>query len=275
MIHISVFYHRYISRSKLRTSLAMYKVKFFLSAFLIMTSSSALACTCSKINADSVAYANDIVLTKLKVSTPSITEWVRSFVPPKSSSRIYSVQVIENYKGEFSASTISVATYVGGGCGVVVNYGDILNVVAYKDSEGVTSTSVGICNVVSDEFAEKVRKEIKTPNEVYKSVDTNSWFQFHKSIAQTFYADTKHVTKDEYGSYIWVLLNDTSENVKSQKTRLKISCKEKMFTVDHEVSFSEYNANGKVLNVSNFGNEKQYQWLPLTDLYSKLLAHTC
>lgn len=237
----------------------------------------AFACSCYKSNVEAVAHTSDIVLTKLKVSTPSIADRARSLLSSKSRSRIYSVQVIKNYKGEYAENTISVDTNVvgSGGCGVAISYGETLNVVAYKDSEGVTSNGVGICNIVSDEFAEKVKQEIKNPKEAYKSVDTSSWLQFHKSISQTFFADTKRVTKDEYGSYIWVLLNDTSANVKSQKTRLQISCKEKMFTVNHEVNFSDFNASGKILNASNFGREEQYQWLPLTDVYSKLLSYTC
>jgi hypothetical protein len=237
----------------------------------------ALACSCNKSDVEAVAHTSEIVLSKLKVSTPSIAERARSLIPSKNRSRIYSVQVIENIKGAYTANTISVGTNnVGsGGCGVNVDYGDTLNVVAYKDSEGITSNSVSVCNIVSDEFAEKVRNEIKTPNEAYNSVETNSWQQFHKSNSKTFYADTKRVTKDEYGSYIWVLMNDASANVKSQKTRLHFACKEKMFTIEHEVSFSEFDAKGKVLTANNFGRQEQYEWLPLTDLYSRLLSYTC
>ena len=255
----------------------MLRLKGLLIALLVVASSTALACSCNKSNVEAVAHTSDIVLTKLKVSTPSISERARSLLSPKSSSRTYSVQVIENYKGAYTENTISVNTNLvgSGGCGVAISYGETLNVVAYKDSEGITSNGVSVCNIVSDEFAEKVRQEIKNPNEAYKSVDSSSWLQFHKNDAQTAYADTKRVTKDEYGSYIWVLLNDTSANVKSQKTKLHIACKEKMFTVDHEVSFSDYNANGKVLKASNFGRHEQYQWLPLTDVYSKLLKYTC
>ena len=255
----------------------MHKVIFFLFIFFVVASISAFACSCNKNNVESVAHKSDLVLTKLKVSTPAIIERARSLLSSVGRSRIYSVQVIENYKEAFTANTINVDTdNVGsGGCGVAISYGETLNVVAYKDSDGITSNGVGICNIVSDEFVEKVRQEIKNPDEAYKSAETSSWLQFHKSNAQTFYADTKHVTKDEYGSYIWVLLNDTSANVKSQKTRLQISCKEKMFSVNHEVSFSGYNANGKVLNASNFGRGEQYHWLPTTNMYSKLFKYTC
>lgn len=256
--------------------ISMSKIRVFLFTLLVVVSSSALACTCSESNVEAIAHMSDIVLTKLKVSTPSIAERIRSLAPSKARTRIYSVQVIENYKDAFTSSTINVDTNVGiGGCGVTVSYGETLNVVAYKDSEGFTSNYVGICNIVTYDFSEKVRKEIKNPNEAYNSVDTSSWLQFYKSNAQTFFADTKRVTKDENGSYIWILLNDTTANVKSQKTRLHIACKEKMFTVDHEVSFSDYNANGKILNANNFGKENKYEWLPLTDLYLKLLNYTC
>jgi hypothetical protein len=255
----------------------MKQVRVFLCTLLVLACSSAFACSCNKNNVEGVAHKSGIVLTKLKVSTPSLAERARSLLSSVGRSRIYSVQVLENYKEAFTANTISVDTNIvgSGGCGVTIDYGDTLNVVAYKDSEGITSNGVGICNIVSDEFAEKVRLEIKNPNEAYKSVDTSSWFQFHKSNAQTFLADTKRVTKDEYGSYIWVLMNDKAANVKSQKTKIHISCKEKMFIVEHEVSFSDYNANGKVLNASNFGRQEQYQWLPLTDIYTKLLSYTC
>lgn len=255
----------------------MRKVKVLLITLLVVASSSALACTCNKSNVEAVAHTSEIVLTKLKVSTPSISERARSLLSSTNRSRIYSVQVIENFKGEYTENTISVNTNLvgSGGCGVAISYGETLNVVAYKDSEGITSNGVSVCNIVSDEFAEKVRKEIKNPNEAYNTVDSSSWLQFHNSNAQTLYADIKRVTKDEYGSYIWVLLNDTTANVKSQKTKLHIACKEKMFTIEHEVSFSDYNANGKVLNASNFGRGEQFQWLPLTDVYSKLLKYTC
>jgi hypothetical protein len=252
------------------------KFILFVFSFLVFSCSSALACTCKKSNVEAVAHTSDIVLTKLKVSTPSIADWMHSFLPTKSHSRIYSVQVVENYKDEFTSNTISVDTNIvgSGGCGVSVGYGDTLNVVAFKNSEGVTSNGVSVCNLVSDEFAEKVKAEIKNPHEAYNSVDASSWLQFHKTTSQTYYAESKRVMKDEYGSYIWVLMNDATTS-KSQKTRLHFACKEKMFTVDHEVVFSEFDAKGKVLTANNFGRQEQYQWLPLTDVYSKLLSYTC
>jgi len=257
--------------------IGMRKVRVFLFTFFVVASTSAFACSCNKNNVEGVAHKSDIVLAKLKVSTPSISERFRSFLSSVGRSRIYSVQVLENYKESFTANTIIVDTNIvgSGGCGVAISYGETLNVVAHKNSEGVISNGVDICNIVSDEFAEKVRQEIKNPDEAYKSVDTSSWILFHKSNTQTFLADTKRVTKDEYGSYIWVLTNDAATNVKSQKTKIHFSCKEKMFIVEHEVSFSDYNANGKVLTASNFGRGEQYHWLPITHIYSKLIKYIC
>lgn len=250
-------------------------VRVLLASIFLCANSLVFACTCNKNNVEAIVHTSDIVFTKVKISRPSITERVRSFIPTTSRTRIYAIEVIENYKEEFTANTINVDTNVGGGgCGAKVSYGETLNVVAYKNSEGVTSNYVGICNIVSDEFAEKVRKEIKNPNEAYISVDTSSWQQFHKNNSQTYYAETKRVLKDEYGSYIWILMNDISTS-KSQKTRLHLACKEKMFIVEHEVFFSELDAKGKVLTASNFGIQVEFQWLPITDVYSKLLSYTC
>lgn len=236
----------------------------------------AYGCSCRMNNAEEVAHRSDMVLTKLKISTPSITERVRSLVPSTSLSRTYAIEVIENYKGTYTSKSISANTNIGiGGCGREVFYGDTINIISRIDDKGITSDGVSVCNMVSDEFAEKVKQEIKNPNKAYDSVNTSSWTQFHKTSTQTFFADTKNVTKDEYGSYIWILMNDKTQKVKSEKTKLHFACKEKMFTVDHQISFSDFNANGKVLNASNFGRVEQYEWLPLTDVYSKLLKYTC
>ena len=254
----------------------MTKLKIFTAWLFFFTSFSAMACSCRMNNAEEVAHRSDMVLTKLKISMPSITERVRSLVPSTNRSSTNEIEVLENYKGTYTSKTISADTNIGiGGCGREVFYGDTINVISRIDDKGITSDGVSVCNLVSDEFAEKVKKELKNPNKAYDSVNTSSWTQFHKTSTQTFFADTRHVTKDEYGSYIWILMNDKTQKVKSEKTKLHFACKEKMFTVDHEISFSDFNANGKVLTASNFGRVEQYEWLPLTDVYSKLLKYTC
>lgn len=70
----------------------------------------------------------------------------------------------------------------------------------------------------------------------------------------------KSITKDEYGSHIWVLLNDASSEAKSKKTHLQIDCKAKMHTIESEHKFSEENANCKLLFTENYGTNEIYSW---------------
>jgi hypothetical protein len=83
------------------------------------------------------------------------------------------------------------------------------------------------------------------------------------------------VTKDAYGSYIWTLFNDSSAKYKSQKIQVQISCKEKMFSVAHDIGFSDLNASGDVLMTTQYAKMNSYRWLPLNDIYTKLLKYTC
>ena len=66
-------------------------------------------------------------------------------------------------------------------------------------------------------------------------------------------------------------MNDKSTKYKSQKTQIKISCKEKMYIVLSELMFSEFNANGDI----EFSKNYEQKWLPLNNLYSKLHKLTC
>jgi hypothetical protein len=253
----------------------MLRAQFFLMFIFLCWNSFASACSCGKKSAETIAHTDGIVLTKLKISTPSIIERLRLFALSSNHERIYSVEVIENYKGEFISKNIRVNANVdGGACGFSLVYGDILNIVAQKNGDDLISNYVGVCNIVSDEFVEMTTKEIKNPSKAYNSVEVSSWKQFYSSGLQTFYADTKRITKNNYGSYIWILMNDSS-TLKSQKTRLHILCREKVFSIDHEVGFSEFDAKGKILTANNFGKQGQYEWLSLTDIYSKLLKYTC
>lgn len=251
-------------------------LKIMTCTVLITASTLSMACTCGFQDVESVAHINDLVFSKLKVTTPPLIERFRTFLSPPSELQIFNVQVIENFKDAFTSNTISMDSHVGrGGCGTKIEYGDTINIVAYKDAEGVTSNGVSICNTYSNAFAEKVREQLLNPNTIFKPVDIGNWRQFHRHDNQIFYADAKRVTKDEYGSYIWVLMNDGASKVKSQKTKLQISCEKKLFTVSHEIRFSDYNANGKVVATKNFDGYNHYRWLPLTDVYSKLLSYAC
>lgn len=253
------------------------KKLYLFSFFSLLTfSSTALACTCRDKNVGEVVYSKDIVLTKLRINSPSITERVRSYFAKPTYSKSYGITVLENYKGTFNSSSITASTIDGEtDCSRRVTYGETLFLIAYKNSEGYTSNEVNACNTTSEKFSEAVKKELANPSDAYKSVDTFDWMQFKKTETQTFYADIKNVTKDEYGSYIWVLMNASGLNYKSQKFKIQISCKEKMYLASHDVFFSELNANGDVLRMSPDLLMSSNKWLPMNDLYSRLLQYTC
>ncbi len=243
---------------------------------LLMAPLSVLACSCKQSNIDEVAHSKDIVLTKLRINSPSITERLRSYFEKPTNSRSYGITVLENYKGTFTASNITASTMDGEtDCSRRVSYGETLYIIAHKNSEGYTSNGVSVCNVASEQFAVAVKKEHDNPSDAYKSVDVSHWIQLIKTPTQSFYADTKNVTRDAYGSYIWVLMNDSTEKYKSKKTQLQISCKENMFSVSHDIGYSEFNANGDVLMTTPYAKMNLYKWVPLTDVYSKLVKYTC
>lgn len=256
--------------------LSMWFQKFAITACISLLATSAWACSCKQNSIGEVAHSKDIVLTKLRVNSPSLTERVRSFFEKPTYSKTYSITVLEDYKGAFTASNITASTMNGEtDCSRRVSYGETLYIIAYKNSEGYTSNEVSVCNTTSEKFAEAVKNEFANPSYAYKSVDTSDWTQLLKTETQSFYADTKNVTKDAYGSYIWVLMNDSALKHKSHKFQIQISCKEKMYLASHDVMFSESNANGDMLRVSSDLTANSNKWLPLTDLYSKLVKYTC
>jgi hypothetical protein len=129
---------------------------------ILMQTSSAFACSCRQRNIDEVVDSKDIVLTKLKVNSPSVTERVRSFFEKPTFSKSYSITVLEDYKGTFTAYNITASTIDGEtDCSRRVSYGETLYIIAYKNSEGYTSTEVNVCNIASEKFAEEVKKEYK------------------------------------------------------------------------------------------------------------------
>lgn len=256
--------------------LSMSLTRFAISVCISLLASSAWACSCRDKNVGEVAHSKDIVLTKLRINYPSLTERMFSFFEKPTNAKSYSITVLEEFKGAFTASNITASTFDGEtDCSKRVKYGETLYVIAHKNSEGYTSNEVGVCNVTSEKFAEEVKKERTNPSIEYKSVDTSDWTQIYKSATQSFYADTKNVTKDAYGSYIWMLMNESALSHKSHKFRVQISCKEKMYFSSHDVFFSKPNANGDVLRVSADETMNSRKWLPLNDLYSKLVKYTC
>ncbi len=131
---------------------------------LFLLSSSAFACSCKQNNIGEVAHSKDIVLTKLKINSPSLTERVRSFFEKPNYSKSYSVTVLEDYKGAFTSSKITASTMNGEtDCSRRVAYGETLFLIAYKNSEGFTSNEVNACNTTSEKFADAVKKEFGIP----------------------------------------------------------------------------------------------------------------
>jgi hypothetical protein len=136
--------------------------KFAISACISLLASSAWACSCKQSTIDEVVDSKDIVLTKLRVNSPSLTERVRSFFEKPTYSKSYNITVLEDYKGAFTASTIKASTIDGEtDCSRRVSFGEILYIIAYKNSEGYTSNEVNVCNIASEKFAEEVKKEYK------------------------------------------------------------------------------------------------------------------
>jgi hypothetical protein len=142
--------------------LSMSLTRFAISVCISLLASSAWGCSCRQKNIDEVANSNDIVLTKLRVNSPSLTERVRSFFEKPTFSKSYSITVLEDYKGTFTASNITASTMDGEtDCSRRVSYGETLYIIAHKNSEGYTSNEVNVCNIASEKFAEEVKKEYK------------------------------------------------------------------------------------------------------------------
>jgi hypothetical protein len=254
--------------------MSLHRLSIFLSISLF--ANSAWACSCKQNNIDEVAYLKDIVLTKLKVNSPSFIERMRSYFEKPTYSKTYKVTVLENYKGTFTASDITTLIIDGeADCSSRLTYGEIIYIIVQKNNEGSTSNEVNICNMTSEKFAKAVKKEHTNPSDAYKSVDISEWIQLNKTTTRSIYADTKNVTKDPFGSYIWTLINDSSAKYKSQKIKVQISCNEKMFSISHEIGFSDFNASGDVLMTTVHAKMNTYRWLPLNESYSKLLKYTC
>jgi hypothetical protein len=137
-------------------------LKIITSVATVLIQASAFACSCKQNNIDEVAHSKDIVLTKLKVNSPSITERVRSYFEKPTYSKSYSITVLEDYKGSFTASNITASTMDGEtDCSRRVSYGETLYIIAHKNSEGYISNEVNVCNITSEKFAEEVKKEYK------------------------------------------------------------------------------------------------------------------
>jgi hypothetical protein len=254
----------------------MNKVKLHFYAILLIASTNAFACSCPDIHVEHVAYMERFGLSKIKVNDVSLLEKARSYFKKKEYTRTYNVTVLEDIKGKFISNSIKIYGFLGdGSCGKEVSYGEELFVITYKDDTKTSLTDVAVCNTRNEVFAEEVKAELKSPSSVYKSVDALNWTLINKASNHSLYADTKNLTRDEYGSYIWLLRNGGLANFKSHKSKIQIACKEKMFSVSHEIGFSDYNAKGAVVLTHNYQAHNRYKWLPLTQEYSSLLNYAC
>jgi hypothetical protein len=254
----------------------MKKLKIILFVFAVFTSANTFACSCPDIHVEHVAYMERFGLSKIKVNDVSLLAKASSYFKKKEYTRTYSVTVLEDIKGKFISNSIKINGFIGdGSCGKEVSFGEELFVITYKDDIKTSLTDVAVCNTRNEVFAEEVKAELKSPSSLYNSVETLNWTLINKASNHSLYADTNNVTKDEYGSYIWLLRNGGLANFKSHKSKIQIACKEKMFSVSHEIGFSDYNAKGDVVETHNYQAHKRYEWLRLTPEYSKLLKHVC
>lgn len=256
--------------------MTMSKIKLTVIAITLIASENAFACSCPDIHVEHVAYMERFGLSKIKVDDVSLLEKARSYFKKKEYTRTYNVTVLDDIKGKFISNSIKINGFVGdGSCGKEVGFGEELFVITYKDDRKTSLTDVAVCNTRNEVFAEEVKAELKSPSSLYNSVETLNWTLINKASNHSLYADTKNVTKDEYGSYIWLLRNGGLANFKSHKSKIQIACKEKMFSVSHEIGFSDYNAKGAVVLTHNYQAHNRYEWLRLTPEYSKLLKHVC
>lgn len=246
--------------------------------FLMFCASSVMACSCKRTSTETVAYLSNYNLTKLEIQSPTLLERIAAFKTSRSDSNRLKVKVVENIKGTYEYNFVDVETNIdGGGCGVKIDYGQQVYAINFKDKNGAWSHSISVCNTVSEKFAEIVKDNIKNPSSDYKSVDKKNWSLLSTNRTQSFYADTAHVTKDELGSKIWLLMNDsdTKAVVKSKKILVHIACHRKLYSHSHEIHFSEANARGEPLFTSHDGSTEQFLWNDITVQYEKLLRYVC
>jgi len=221
---------------------------------------------------------NSYTLTKFEIQSPSLLERIATFKFSRAESTRLRVKVLENIKGTYEQNFVDVDTNIGdGGCGVKIDYGQQVYAINFKNKNGDWSHSISVCNTVSEKFSEIVKAHIKNPSSDYESVDKSRWLLFDSTKTQSFYADTAHVTKDELGSMLWILMNDNDKQsqVKSKKIRLHIACQRKLYSHNHEIHFSEYDAKGTPLFTSHDGSSEQFMWEELTKRYAKLLRYAC
>ena len=236
---------------------------------LFMFSTSAYACSCRQSRVEEIANQNNLLLTKIQIL--------------QRSSSTHKVKVLEDIKGNYPYDYIDVNEGVtnNGSCGVTIRENSEIYVVNEVINKK-TSHDANVCNIVSQQFAESVKSYIKQPKLELQSVDVKKWVRIFSDKSAIVYADSKHIRKDEYGSYIWVLVNKTqipndnfTDSVKSKKIQLQFACKEMKYNIVAKHEFSDYNANGFVVKSRDYAKYDSYEWLDVGANYAKVMALAC
>ena len=236
---------------------------------LLMTSASAYACSCKKFWIEDIANQKNLLLTKIQIL--------------QRSSSTHKVKVLEDIKGNYPYDYIDVNEGVtnNGSCGVTIKENSEIYVVNEVINKK-TSHDANVCNIVSQQFAESVKSYIKQPKLELQSVDVTKWVRIFNDKSAIGYADSQNIRKDEYGSYIWVLVNKTqipndnfTDSVKSKKIQLQFACKEMKYNIVAKHEFSDYNANGFVVKSRDYAKYDSYEWLDVGANYAKVMALAC
>ena len=236
---------------------------------LFMFSTSAYACSCRQSRVEEIANQNNLLLTKIQIL--------------QRSSSTHKVKVLEDIKGNYPYDYIDVNEGVtnNGSCGVTIKENSEIYVVNEVINK-MTSHDANVCNIVSQQFAESVKSYIKQPKLELQSVDVTKWVRIFNDKSAIGYADSQHIRKDEYGSYIWVLVNKTqipndnfTDSVKSKKIQLQFACKEMKYNIVAKHEFSDYNANGFVVKSRDYAKYDSYEWLDVGANYAKVMALAC
>lgn len=135
--------------------------KYSIFFFLILSTSSVMACSCKHISTEIVAYSNNHSLTKLEIQRPSIIERILRFNIFNSDIKRLNVKVLEDIKGTYNQKFVDANTndYIGE-CGVNVEYGQQLYLINTKNKNGQWSHSISACNIVGKNFASTVKAHI-------------------------------------------------------------------------------------------------------------------
>ena len=230
-------------------------------------------------------YSN---IVKLKVKKPTLQEYFSQFFASKKeidSQRIvkkYNVEVVENIKGNFEFNYVEAYAQEDGNCGVNVNYGDTI-FVTYEKSP--SKPYLSLCNSTSlhksNDFLSRLETYIKSPKESQKPLVLSEFTSmFSDNELQGFVNYKTKVVEDKYVT-LWFLTNykKTKEKLdyKSFKSQIKISCEHKKYNVNSIYYYTETNATGKLVDISENEAEEFYEWKEINKGYplAKVMSKVC